>query len=137
MKRPNLQQSSVFSLLLLFLLIGCTGYGKKLEYNGTEVYYTKEIQKEEAVKLGEFLVRSKFADGRTKSVQLTKNTENGHYVFRMVTNEKAQTNETYEILFKALAIQVSDSVFNKHAVDFDVCNNRFETVKSLAFTTSE
>ena len=52
----------------------------------------------------------------------------------MVTNEKAQTNKTYEILFKALAMQVSDSVFNGKPVDFDVCNNLFKTVKTLEFT---
>tara|TARA_R110001632_G_scaffold125748_1_gene239167 strand:- start:25958 stop:26362 length:405 start_codon:yes stop_codon:yes gene_type:complete len=127
------------NILLLFtisLFISCSSYGDKEDFNGTEVYYKNGTTKEEAKKLGDFLVRSEFADGNPKSVQIVKNEETGNYVFRMVTNEKAQTNKTYEILFKALAMQVSDSVFKGKPVDFDVCNNVFESVKYLPFKES-
>lgn len=62
-----------------------------------------------------------------------KNDETGNYVFRMVTQEKAQKEKMYEVLFKALAMQISDSVFSSQPVDFDVCNNRFETIKTISF----
>ncbi|NVK53220.1 MAG: hypothetical protein HWD85_09815 [Flavobacteriaceae bacterium] len=131
---------SIVKILLFFIftpiILSCSGYGKKLEFNNTEVYYTKEVFKEEAQKLGKFLVRSEFADGKEKSVQLTKNKETNHYIFRMVTNPEAAKNKAYEILFKAVAIQISDSVFNKAPVDFHVCNNTFKTLKELPFKTT-
>ena len=117
--------------------ISCSNYGEKEEFNGTEVYYKGEITKDQATKLGNFLVSSEFADGRKKSVQLVKNEENGNYIFRMVTNEKAQKEKTYEILFKALAMQISDSVFQGKPVDVDVCNDTFESVKYIPFKTSK
>jgi len=128
---------NVLILASIALLVSCSGYGKKEKFNGTEVYYKGDITKEEATKLGDYLISSEFADGRSKSVQLVKNEENGNYVFRMVTNEKAQKEKTYDILFKALAMQISDSVFEGKPVDFDVCNNTFESVKYIPFKTSE
>lgn len=130
-----MKTNRILIILVIFcsLLIACNSYGKKEEFYGTEVYYTKSVDKEDVKRLGEFLVRSKFADGKTKSVQLTKNEDNGNYIFRMVTNEKVQKENTYDFLFKALAVQISDSVFSGKPVDFDVCDNRFKTIKTLSF----
>ena len=130
-------KSTIKTVLVLFaitLFLSCTGYGEKLVFNGTEVYYLDGIEKGEAENLGNFLVRSEFADGRTKSVQLTKN---GNYVFRMVTNKDAQEKKQYEILFKVLASQISDSVFSGKPVDFDICTNTFESVKYLPAKVSK
>ncbi|MFY0602897.1 MAG: hypothetical protein JXQ93_03035 [Flavobacteriaceae bacterium] len=120
-------------LLVCFtLIIACNTYGEKLEYKKTEVYYTSKVSKEEAQKLGNYLVSSEFADGNNKSVQLTKG-DNGNYVFRMVTTKEASENKTYETLFKIFSKQISDSVFNKAPVDFHVCNNTFKTLKIIPF----
>lgn len=122
-------------ILICFSLtiVACSGYGKKLEYNKTEVYYTSNVKKSEAEKLGEFLVSSGFAGENEKSVQLSKNEESGNYQFRMVTTEKAANSESYQTIFKMFAKQISDSVFNKKPVDFHVCNNTFETLKVIPF----
>ena len=128
---------TTLTLFAIVLFLSCTGYGEKLTFNGTEVYYKEGIEKTEAENLGNFLIRSEFADGKSKSVQLAKNEENGNYIFRMVTNPEAQENQQYEILFKVLAMQISDSVFNSQPVDFDVCNNTFESVKYLPFKESK
>lgn len=127
------KQHYILIFILSVLLISCNTYGEKLEFNKTEVYYTNKVKKEEAEKLGKYLVSSKFADGRAKSVQLTKNEESGNYVFRMVTNEKAANSKTYETVFKLVATQISDSVFNSAPVDFDVCDNTFNTIKTIKF----
>lgn len=124
-------------LVSIVLLASCSGYGDKEVFNGTEVFYKGEITKDEVNKLGNYLISSEFADGRGKSVQLVKNEENGNYVFRMVTNEKAQKEKIYEYSFKALAMQISDSVFSGEPVDFDICNNTFESVKYIPFKTSK
>lgn len=127
------KQLYILLLLLSIIISSCNPYGEKLEFKATEVYYTEHVTKQEAQKLGEFLVSSEFADGRKKSVQLTKNEESGNYTFRMVTNEKAQKEDSYDILFKAISIQISDSVFNGKAVDFHVCNNTFKTLRVIPF----
>lgn len=123
----------LFILFCTVLIFACSGYGKKLEYNKTEVYYTANIEKLEAEKLGEFLVSSGFAGENKKSVQLSKNEESGNYQFRMVTTEEAANSESYQTIFKMFAKQISDSVFNKKPVDFHVCNNTFETLKVIPF----
>ena len=109
------------------LILGCSEYGAKLQYQKTEVYYTNLIEKED------FLVSSKFAGENEKSVQLSKNEENNHYEFRMVTTKKAAESETYEAIFKIYAKQLSDSVFNSSPVDFHVCDNTFKTLKIIPF----
>lgn len=123
-----------FTLLIgLSFLIGCSGYGKKLDYNGTEVYYTSKVEKADAEKLGDYLVKSKFADGGEKSIQLTKDDEKNIFVFRMVTTKEAAESKMYETVFKLFTKTISDSVFNKQPVDFHVCDNTFNTLKVIAF----
>ena len=73
-------------VLGMALLYACTSYGEKLEFKKTEVYYTNKVSLKEVQKLGDYLVSSKFADGNRKSIQLTKS-DNGNYVFRMVTTK--------------------------------------------------
>lgn len=126
----------ILNLILLILItsfFSCSGYGKKLKYQKTEVYYTNKVEKTDAEKLGDFLVRTKFADENEKSIQLSKNEENGNYQFRMVTTKEAAEDGSYETIFKVYAKQISDSVFNKKPVDFHVCDNTFKTLKVIPF----
>ena len=123
----------IISILSLVLFLACNGYGKKLLYQKTEVYYTEKVEKADAEKLGNFLIKTGFADDNEKSIQLSKNDKNGNYEFRMVTNKEAADSDTYESVFKIFAKQISDSVFNKKPVDFHVCNNTFKTLKIIPF----
>ena len=120
-------------LAIVTLFMSCSNYGEKLEFDGTEVYYTKGIEKAEATKLGQYLISSKFADGRKKSVQLAKDEKTNRYSFRMVTAEKAAKDSTYNFIFKLMARQISDSVFVGKPVDFHVCDNTFNTLKVLTY----
>lgn len=124
---------TIIVITLISLFIACSGYGEKLQYAKTEVYYTNEVNKKDAEKLGEFLVSSGFAGDNEKSVQLAKNKENGNYQFRMVTTKEAAESETYETIFKYYVIQISDSVFNKEPVEFHICDNVFKTLKVIPF----
>ena len=121
----------IFSFAIL--LSSCSGYGTKLDYNGTEVYFTDQVEKADAEKLGDYLVKSKFADGGEKSIQLTKDEKTKNFVFRMVTTKEASESEMYKTVFKLFAKTISDSVFNKQPVDFHVCDNTFNTLKVIAF----
>lgn len=129
--------AQLISIISLVFFIACNGYGKKLQYQKTEVYYTDKVQKTDAEKLGDFLVKSEFAGENEKSIQLSKDDQNGNYQFRMVTTKAAAESETYEAIFKIYAKQISDSVFNKHPVDFHICDNTFKTLKVIPFKTDE
>lgn len=47
------------------MLLSCSNYGDKLEFNATEVYYKDGVTEAEATQLGNYLVTSEFADGTT------------------------------------------------------------------------
>ncbi len=124
-------------LTLILLISACSGYGTKLKYNNTEVYYTDLVDKSDAEKLGNFLVSSKFTDGGEKSIQLTKDEKTKNFVFRMVTTKEASESKVYETVFKLFAKQISDSVFNQQPVDFHVCDNTFNTLKVIPFNNDK
>ncbi len=125
--------SKILLVLTSVLLLACSGYGEKLQYQKTEVYYTDKVEKVDAEKLGDFLVRSEFANGTEKSIQLTKDEKTNNYTFRMVTTKEASESKSYETIFKMYAKQISDSVFNKQPVDFHICDNTFKTLKVISF----
>jgi len=69
-------------LSLAPLAAGCGGYGTRLAFNGGELYYTGAVTGAEAERLGQFLVREQFFDGRPKTAQLGKDGDS--YQFRFV-----------------------------------------------------
>lgn len=125
-------KNNIVFILFLACITGCNMYGEKLQYNKTELYYTEKASKEDAEKLGEFLVRTEFADDTPKSIQLSK-TEDGNYLFRMVVKKDFAEKESYHTILQFYAQQLSDSVFNGKPVDVDVCDDTFETLKHLPF----
>ncbi len=119
------------NLLILsagLFLFSCSSYGDKLTFEGTDVYYTDESLKEDAQKLGEYLVESEFADGGEKSVQLTKN-EDGTRVFRMVVQEGAENGN--DSMFTLFAMGISMSAFDNEPVNVELCDNTFTTLKTI------
>ena len=129
--------AQIISIISLVFFLACNGFGEKLQYQKTDVYYTDKVEKADAEKLGEFLVKSEFAGENEKSIQLSKDDENGNYQFRMVTTKEAAESEMYETIFKLYAKQISDSVFNKQPVDFHICDNTFKTLKVIPFKADE
>lgn len=120
--------SSIFALALL-LIVGtaCNQYGTKLEYNGGEVYYTDKVTETEAKKLGEYLVKEEFFDGKPKTVQLDK--AGTVYQFRMVVQKEKQSDEQTIELMKVFAGQLSSDVFNDAPVEMHVCDESLVTVR--------
>ena len=104
-----------------------TDYGEKLEFNATDVYYTELVTEQEAQKLGEYLIESEFADGREKSVQLSK--RDSVYLFRMVVMDGVTEDSTNDITFEAMALTLSWNVFDNAPVELEACSNTFETLR--------
>ncbi|WP_457616356.1 hypothetical protein [Lutibacter sp.] len=125
---------NVLKLLVLLFFASCTSnYGNKLEYNKTEIYYTDKVTLEEVQKLGDYLIKSEFADGVTRSVQLTKDEQTGSYIFKMATKKSIANNELYIVLAKVIAKQFSDSIFNKTPVDYYFCDQKFNPIRKIPF----
>lgn len=110
-----------------YIVITLEGYGEKLEFNGTDVYYTEEVTEAEAQKLGEYLVEAEFADGGEKSVQLSK--RDSVYLFRMVVIDGVTEDSTNDVTFLAMTYGLSLSVFDGAPVELEACDNTFETLR--------
>ena len=115
-------------LLLAISLLACSMYGEKVSYNGTDVYYKEGVSKEIAKKVGAYLEDSGFSDGTTKSVQITKDSI---YNFRMVTQEQYHEDTTLDVSLKALGMLLSKEVFEGQPINFVVCDNAFETIRTI------
>ncbi len=116
--------------LLLTHTVGCSNYGKKLEFNQTEVYYDdKSVTEEDATRLGKYLEESSFADGTPKSVQLVK--EGGKWQFRMVTQDSYIKDEEYHDIASIFAQEISRDVFNGATVEVHLCDERLKTKKII------
>lgn len=114
-------------VFVVYVVLSIDGYGEKLEFNGTDVYYQETVTEAEAQKLGEYLVEAEFADGGEKSVQLTR--RDSIYVFRMVVKEGIVEDSTNDITLTAMTYALSLGVFDGAPVELEACNNTFETLR--------
>ncbi len=115
------------AIIVGYFVYTLEGYGEKLEFNGTEVYYTEMVNEEEAQKLGEYLVEAEFADGGDKSVQLSK--RDSTYLFRMVVREGIVEDSTNDVTLLAMTYALSLAVFDGAPVELEACSNTFETLR--------
>ncbi len=129
MKNKNFIGGIVSLALLLVIGLACSGYGTKMMFNGGELYHTKNVTEADAKKLGDYLVKEQFFDGKEKTVQLDK--EGSAYQFRMVVlPEKQNDPETMEIM-KTFAAQISKDVFNNAPTEMHICDNQLKTVRVI------
>jgi hypothetical protein len=118
-------------IVMLLLFISCSNYGEKVSFNGTDIYYKEGVTLEQANKLGKHLVKNEFADGVEKSVQLIKDEITGNLTFRMIVSPGNE--EGNDLIFKLFAKQLSEEVFEGVPVDFQLCDNTFETIKTFSY----
>ncbi len=113
--------------LIGYVVLTMEGYGEKIEFNGTDVYYSEMVNEAEAQKLGEYLVETEFAEGRSKSVQLDK--RDSTYLFRMVVMDGVVEDSTNDITFLAMTYAISLAVFDGAPVELEACDNTFGTLR--------
>lgn len=106
---------------------GCNPYGTKLEFNGGELYYTKNITETEAKKFGEYLVKEEFFDGQEISVQLDKS--GSTYQFRMVVKPELQNDESSAEQVKLFGSQMSADFFKGAPLEVHLCDDTLKTVR--------
>lgn len=129
MKNKNFIGGILSVALLLVVGLACQGYGTKLMFNGGELYYTSNVTEADAKKLGDYLVKEGFFDGKTKTVQLDK--EGSTYQFRMVVQPEKQNDEATMALMKTFAGQVSADVFGNAPTELHVCDEHLKTLRVI------
>lgn len=110
--------------------INSYNYGKQLDFNGVELFHTPDITDAEVAALGKYLVDSKFADGKVKTVLLTKS--GNAYQFRFVVKNGAEKDPAYQKIGSTYASDLSAHVFNNAPVEVAMCDeylNPLLTVK--------
>lgn len=127
MKQKNLISAALAMAILLAAGLACSNYGTKLDYNGGELYYTKNVTEGDAKKLGDYLVKEKFFDGAPKTVQLDK--DGSTYQFRMVVQKEKQNDPATISLMKSFATEVSADVFGNAPVEVHVCDDQLKTLQ--------
>jgi hypothetical protein len=115
--------------IALLKITSCNNHGKKLTFNGGELYYTSQVAEAEAKKLGEYLVKEKFFDGTSKTVQLNKNGAN--YEFRMVMIKDGEKAPNTVETFTAVSKELSDNVFNGGKVVVHLCDDHLKTLRVI------
>jgi hypothetical protein len=118
----------ILVLILVATFFSCSDYGEKITRNGTEVYFEDESIKETAEIAATYLEDMGFTDGTPKSVQITKDSI---YNFRMVVQKGAENDKSMDVNFMALGFLLSKEVFDGEDINFQLCDNRFETLRTI------
>lgn len=134
-KIMNMKNKILSSLLVLFLLFiqGCglfPDYGSKLKFGAGELFYKDGVTKDEAEKLGNYLLYEGFFDEEEpKSVQLVKRED--VYVFRMVTASDFIADPEFERTILFAGMDFSADVFSNSPVDIELTDELFKTQKTI------
>ncbi|MCP4375336.1 MAG: LysM peptidoglycan-binding domain-containing protein [bacterium] len=130
----------IFLVVFAILLVSSGGtlfgdYGERLEFNGSELYYTSGVTEEEARSLGRYLVKIDFFDDTPKSVQITRS--GAAYAFRFVVARGAERNLLLEIAAAQLGSELSANVFSNGPVEVHICDDSFQTLKRIPAAAHE
>jgi len=131
MTRKTLINGGVFitAIISACFVLTSDSYGKRLAFNGGEVFYTKATSEAEATRLGESLTELEYFDGAEKSVQLDKAA--GKLIVRFCVQEGAAEDPEIQNAFRTIQSYLSTYVFEQQPVEFQLCNEYFKPVKIL------
>lgn len=130
----------VIGILLLALCIASIIYSSfvpqnSLSYNKNKIYYTDNITKSEAQKLGNCLNSDGFFTTSSESdVKIDK--QNDRYIFTMVLGDKYQ-NDTFlnsdelKKMGEELSKEISQKAFGNSKIQVNFCDNKFKVLKSI------
>ena len=102
-------------------------YGSQLKFDGNDVYYTGDVSKEEAEKLGKHLQGYFFTPTSELSVQLCRS--DGKLQFRMVVIEDYKNSDVYPLAFQAMHADLTR--FFDGPLEFHLTDDGFKTLEVL------
>ena len=121
----------------MLFLGGCKGgfspsLGGELKYGDSELFYTPDVTKEKARKLGEYLLETGFFQGENPvTVQLAK--EDNVYQFRMVVRGDQERDEEFLRAAGLYAAHLSNNVFDQKMVETHICDRDLNTLQVVGF----
>lgn len=101
--------------------------GNSKTFFGITLFFNPPITSEEVDRLGKYLIKSTFANGSERSIQLVKN-ENT-YEFKMPIKKGIEQDDDYAITLKSFAKEISDSVFYGQQVDVHALDENLNTLR--------
>lgn len=124
--------SAVMGVLACLFLLGAVAssgedFGEGLEFQGSSLFYKPPVTKAEALKLGNYLVTTKFFGQTPHKCQLKKSGRT--YEFRVVTKKGVEHDEQVIADFRVFARTLSANVFDGAEVDFHMCDHDFRTIR--------
>jgi hypothetical protein len=118
----------LIGLIALVIICSCKNYGEKLQYGKSDLYFTENVNKEEAKKMGDFLQASQFFPVDKKiSIQLDKASDT--FLFRMVVMDSFVNDSSYIETAKLMVSEMSKNAFAEKPVIMHFCDQYFKTVK--------
>ena len=104
-------------------------FGTRKIFNGVEIFHSKNIRATEVDSLGNYLIRSGFADGNAKSVQITKSSI--AYKFKFVVNKGVEKDTAYLKNGRVFAAEMSKLVFSDKPVEVVLCDAYFSPLVTV------
>jgi hypothetical protein len=120
----------VVLVAICFLYFGTNrDLGDRHTVNNGDVYYKNGITKDEAEKLGRFLVREKYFEGGRKSVQLTKNANK--YLLRFVIKPDAHDDLKLKLVLQNLAGKFAKEELSGAEIEIELCDRNLVTIQVI------
>lgn len=126
----------LLAAFVLFTVVAESRYqqhGTMIARNGGELFYTSRVQKAEAERLSDYLVKCGFFNGDRKSVQIDR--EGRWYRFRMIVKKGIETDPQNIAVMKAFITDLSRDVFGGLPVEIHLCDDHFNTLKTVVNPT--
>lgn len=101
--------------------------GTELNFNKAQLFYTSTVTKDEAERLGNYLVKQGLFGDNPMTVQLNKS--GNTYQFRMVGKEGIDRDPDVINSLKELNELISENVFNSSPVETHICNDKLKTIR--------
>jgi hypothetical protein len=103
----------------------------KMDFHGDELYYTKNVNKDEVKKLGNYLYDNSFFkdDKITMAVKIDKISK--AYIFSFPANREALKESKIIEYSKILSHNLSRDVFNGQKVKINLCDEAFNALKTV------
>jgi hypothetical protein len=133
-RRLNIILAAVLSFILLS---GCGGrypaeWGKRLKYKHSSLFYTPAVTKDEALKLGDYLLKAGFFPAKAPvRIQLAKSGD--MYQFRIVIKEGKEQDMDFIKTTGLFAAMISRDVFGRKPLEVHLCDTNFKTLQVVSF----
>lgn len=124
-------QKILFTTTIILLFIACINPGKEVKFKNNKVYFKDGATKEDAQKLGEYLVKTGYFDTTREKevdVQLLKEGNKFNVNFVVDTTAYNQHPEAYNT-FKSTEGELSQNVFGGGKVNVGVVGPDLKEIK--------